>query len=746
MIRTIVLACLLAAGFQTARAQAPAPGDPANVQGITAALPPPGPDPSAGPRCGLENPAAVRAVVVDSLGPALKSPEAVRKMVRQCRDAGFNTIFAQVRTQGDALYRTSHVPPDPAVSPGFDPLKTLLDEARGAEPPLRVYAMLTTLRVWTTRGGEPPELHVARRHPDWLTQLPDGTQRVGEGSAELWLDPGVVAVQDHLALVAADLVRNYEVEGILLDRLRYPDTELRTGYNRDAVERFNQQRGKGYVPAPDEAEWISWRRTQVTETLRKTREAVRGVKPGAKVAVNSVTYGPPPANAEEYRKAGMPYTRAMSDWLGWCETGLADMNVLMNYKAADTRAAEYDGWLGFAAANKGKARLVVGVAGWMNASRQASAMMLDAAFVPDVDGVALYGYHLPAKQPETAEDALVLYKKTLDPNLVATRAHALAAAAAQPGGDRALARLNLLADALSGDNPGTLVSQPGVPAYAAPLPPALLTPETDPSVRAPSAYELPPLPVGSPAPAASYGGVAGPGLDARRSPTPDPALDAALKSGLPLPPGFPGARSTQTMLGVEPGMTPQYRGESNWSGRNEGVPGSGSPRITPPSVMDVTPAGGIQTGENGQPPPELPGMAVDQGTAAPAPAAGAGIRPGISSPPLLAPADSEGPGRVVGPDGVIPVRGPTPGGTTPPAGMMPGPSDTTAPGGAYDMVKLKNGKEFEGRVLQEGKTWQIELRGGGVIRMPANRVERVRRAGEAAPSTPPGRGVPSRTY
>ena len=383
--------------------------DAAEVVSTTASLPPPAALPegsinamtkgrTAAAGTNLSRPDFVKAIWVDAQGAALRTPEAIKKLVEDCRASGFNTIYAQVRAMGDALYSTTLVPRASRLPENFDPLKVLLEEAHKGDKPLKVHALLVALRVW---GGEnqPQKGHVAADHPEWIILGEDGTKQMSLD--ELWLDPGIIAVQDHMALIVTDLAKNYDVDGVQIDRIRYPELDpkrypdrlLRTGYSPAALERFNQEKSATGRPSPKDPVWTAWRREQVTLTLKKMRDAIKAVKPNMEFSAGAVTFGTPPATIQGFQDTSDPYASVLEDWAGWCEQGLLDVNVLMDYKSAEQRPAEFRGWMDFALANKGKAKVVIGVGGFMNQPEYTAGLMLDPILDPRADGVALYGYN-----------------------------------------------------------------------------------------------------------------------------------------------------------------------------------------------------------------------------------------------------------------------------------------------------------------------------------------------------------------
>src|SRR4029079_18113900 len=107
----------------------------------------------------------------------------------------------------------------------------------------------------------------------WLMYRDDGEAWAGYDAAGMYyLDPGNPAVQAYTTDVYLNVLRNYDVDGIHLDQVRYYEGDaLRWGYNPTSVERFNAEFGRdpSTQPAPEDPAWIAWRRDQVTALVRR---------------------------------------------------------------------------------------------------------------------------------------------------------------------------------------------------------------------------------------------------------------------------------------------------------------------------------------------------------------------------------------------------------------------------------------------------------------------------------------------
>lgn len=96
----------------------------------------------------------------------------------------------------------------------FDVLRLLGQEGRTAGG-LQLHAWLNPYRI--TRDGKEeldslPETSPAKQHPEWVVEY--------EGN--YYFNPGLPAVQQLVVDGAAEIVRNYDVDGIHLDDYFYP--------------------------------------------------------------------------------------------------------------------------------------------------------------------------------------------------------------------------------------------------------------------------------------------------------------------------------------------------------------------------------------------------------------------------------------------------------------------------------------------------------------------------------------------
>ena len=190
------------------------------------------------------------------------------QLLDNCAGLGLNTVLAQVRPFGDALYRSSLFPWSHLCTgvqgkdPGFDPLDVFLTEAhrRG----IGVEAWVNPYRLRSS-AAMPPNLaenNLANTHPDWLCTA-------GEG---LYLNPAVPAAADYVVQGVAELLQNYPVDGIHFDDYFYPTTDAAV----DAVQ----------FAASGAADLAAWRRQNVTALVAKVHRTVKAADPTLRFGIS----------------------------------------------------------------------------------------------------------------------------------------------------------------------------------------------------------------------------------------------------------------------------------------------------------------------------------------------------------------------------------------------------------------------------------------------------------------------------
>lgn len=246
--------CLALAGCAPAAApgsSAPLPGSSADVQ----------PAPAASAKPAGEEYRAVWISYLEWQSADFSSEDAFRAQMGSWFDQyaamGLNTVLAQVRPFGDALYPSAIFPwssvctGTQGLDPGFDPLAVLVEEAHARGLRLEAWLNPYRLALNDTVPGAFSADNLATVHPEWVKQAAGGQ----------YLDPSRQDVRDCIAAGVQEILDGYAVDGIHLDDYFYPTTDEAF----DAAE---------YAAAGTNLSLEDWRRENVNALVRQLYQLV----------------------------------------------------------------------------------------------------------------------------------------------------------------------------------------------------------------------------------------------------------------------------------------------------------------------------------------------------------------------------------------------------------------------------------------------------------------------------------------
>ena len=343
-----------------------------------------------------------RAYWVDAFQDGFKTPAQVDQLLRHVRASNMNVVIVQVRRRGDAYFSRSVEPrtEDPAVPANFDPLEYLIEQAHAGSQPVEVHAWVATFPVWRAAWDRPAAPHhVLNQHgpgtsgwDNWLSWSSAGVQHDGVNYA---IDPGHPDAVNYSIGVFLDLVRNYDVDGLHLDYVRYGYTDQ--GYNPVNLARFNRAHGRSGSPAVGDPAWVKWRQDQVTNFVRKLYLQLYQVRPRVKLSAALIPWGNGPIRESDWPRSS-PMIHAYQDWRAWLEEGILDLGIPMVY-FRDQRAPDYqwfDQWAEWSKNHQYRRQVILGPGIFIN-SPGASLAQIWRALSPSslghqAAGVSLYSY------------------------------------------------------------------------------------------------------------------------------------------------------------------------------------------------------------------------------------------------------------------------------------------------------------------------------------------------------------------
>ncbi|RTR25234.1 glycoside hydrolase family 10 protein [Deinococcus radiophilus] len=334
----------------------------------------------------------IRGLWVDGFGPGLKTAAQVRQMVEDADRMNINTLIVQTIRRADCFCLKSSLPvvSDKDMQPGFDPLAETIRLAKPKGMKVIAWASVTGIGNLSNLNTSPNHvyrLHGPQSKDPWLVVRSDGTWQEGN---DAWLDPAIPEAARYISDGLLSVVKNYDVDGIQLDRIRYPDSGD-WGYSPRTLARYTLETGRTGRPGGSDEYFKAWKRDQVTGLVRRITVQAKAIKPELWVSAASITYGSPPkpGDAQAFQSTAS-YRNVMQDWPKWMNEGLLDINMPMNYKRENVaqQAGWYDGWNRFARSLQGRGLTASGSSIYLN-SPEASAAQAQRALK---DGVGWVGY------------------------------------------------------------------------------------------------------------------------------------------------------------------------------------------------------------------------------------------------------------------------------------------------------------------------------------------------------------------
>lgn len=239
---------------------------------------------------GCQQRGPVRAVWVTRFD--YKSADDVARIIKNCDDAGFNTVVFQVRGNGTAFYPSKIEPwaeQFDYTDPGFDPLAVAIAEAHARK--LELHAWMNVMPAW--RGRTPPTnpQQLYNAHPEWFWYDQHG-KRQALSTFYVSLNPCLPEVRTYITDVFEEVAANYDVDGLHMDYIRFPNEPpaIPQGsdidYPRDAKTLALYKEQTGLTPDENRDAWNKWRTEQVTQLVSDIHDMLRRTRPKAVLAAS----------------------------------------------------------------------------------------------------------------------------------------------------------------------------------------------------------------------------------------------------------------------------------------------------------------------------------------------------------------------------------------------------------------------------------------------------------------------------
>lgn len=228
------------------------------------------------------------------------------------QQANINTVIFQTRVRAALLYPSKIEPWElsltgtAGMNPGYDPLAFCIEEChkRGME----LHAWLVCIPIGTKeRQMKYGEESLIRKHPELVKTAKGG---------EMFMIPGKPETADYIASICREIVENYDVDGISLDYIRYPESPY--AYSDDEL-----------YPHLSTISKTDWRRENISRIVHRVHDAVKPIKPWVKLSSSPIGKY---RDTSRYSAGGWnAYNAVWQDPVHWLRENWQDMLFPMMY-------------------------------------------------------------------------------------------------------------------------------------------------------------------------------------------------------------------------------------------------------------------------------------------------------------------------------------------------------------------------------------------------------------------------------
>lgn len=211
-----------------------------------------------------------RIQAIDARSRERQKQELIR-ILDQYQRANINTVIFQTRVRAALLYPSKIEPWELSLTgvagkdPGYDPLAFCIDEChkRGME----LHAWVVCIPIGTKeRQAKYGAASLTKKRPELVKTAKGG---------EMFMIPGKPETADYIANICKEIVENYDVDGISLDYIRYPES----------IYNFSDE---NLYPRSSSQSKADWKRENITRIVRRVHDVVKPIKPWVKLSSSPI--------------------------------------------------------------------------------------------------------------------------------------------------------------------------------------------------------------------------------------------------------------------------------------------------------------------------------------------------------------------------------------------------------------------------------------------------------------------------
>ena len=165
-----------------------------------------------------------------------KQKQQLTDMLDRLKAVGINTVLLQTRVRATTIYPSDIEPWDgclsgkPGKSPGYDALQFAIDECHRRGMELHAWVVTIPVGKWNTYGCQ----QLRKRYGKLIRKIGD----------EGYMNPESPTTASYIADICEEITRKYDIDGIHLDYIRYPETwrgAMHKEYITDIVKAINRR-------------------------------------------------------------------------------------------------------------------------------------------------------------------------------------------------------------------------------------------------------------------------------------------------------------------------------------------------------------------------------------------------------------------------------------------------------------------------------------------------------------------------
>jgi len=309
----------------------------------------------------------------------------IRSRIEAIADAGFTDVIFQVRGQGDVLFNSQVETWDqnkyPAAGPGFDPLGVAIQEAHASG--LKLHAWMNTIPMW--RDSSAPNLpptnpnHFYNARPDLRLKDANGNDMPLTTGQYVGVNPTHPDTVTHLTDLVAEMLQNYDLDGIHLDYIRMVTNNSSSAltYPQDPATRARFTSETGLNPTTSPNTYKQWVGDKITTLVEAVRDTIAAQAPGVELSA---------AVWRDYDIGTNDYQQHADDWV---ENASLNTAMPMIYTTNDSLFR--NNMLKWKSLNA-DAAVVSGLGSYLHPDADQTLRQLDTAQYLGANGFTLFSY------------------------------------------------------------------------------------------------------------------------------------------------------------------------------------------------------------------------------------------------------------------------------------------------------------------------------------------------------------------